>query len=221
MNFSKNKTFSNVFLFFLRLCKFIFVTFLFFYAGSYRFGADIRFSVVSAAPLAIAAALGASWLCGRIPEKFRSIASVTGVVVLAVHLSAFLPFVRAIGEEAADCRYDVAFAKEFAAMLPPESIVLSHDPNMWLVWGKNSAQASIAASNPAHVVNDFTTRYRGGVYFHQGYWCSVSDPVQVGFCRALREMYHSIPVAERTARGKTYGLYRLDLTIPPPEKVKK
>ncbi len=121
----------------------------------------------------------------------------------------FVPLIRATTEEGADCRFDVQFAKEFSACLPPDSIVLTHNPNMWLLWGKNAVQTSVAVFNPEHVSRDFFTRYQGGVFFHLNYWCVVPDPNQNRFCYKITNTYKTELVAERHARGKTYALYRL------------
>ena len=87
-----------------------------------------------------------------------------------------------MGEEAWAAREDVAFARAFASRLPANSLVLTHNPNMFLLWGTSAAQASIAATEAEYVRAVYFPRYRGGVYFHWNFWCNVNDPVQRQFC---------------------------------------
>ena len=54
------------------------------------------------------------------------------------------PRVRAVGEEAWAARADVAFARAFLAELEPDALVLTHNPNMFLIWGANAAQMGFA-----------------------------------------------------------------------------
>jgi hypothetical protein len=185
--------------------------FLFFYAGSYNYGADVRFSVLSYPPLAVLAGIGASrtsgWLQRWLPDVAQPAAWVTAALV--VHFLWYLPSVRAIGEEAWAARADVAFARRFAATLPKNSIVLTHNPSMFHVWGVAAAQISIATSEPSHVRHDLLQRHAGGVYLHWNFWCNVSDPVQVGFCEQALAMFPSTLLSESRERNYRFAFYRI------------
>jgi hypothetical protein len=133
-------------------------------------------------------------------------------VLTAILLFQFLwyvPLVRATGEEAWGARADVAFAKEFARSLPPNAIVLTHNPAMFQVWGVNAAQMSLAVTDRAYVTNHLFSRYAGGVFLHWNFWCNVSDPVQVAFCDAVRNEYPHELTAERRERDYRYAMYKL------------
>jgi len=184
--------------------------FLFFYAGSYNYGADVRFSLVSAAPLAILAGLGAGWLAARRIRQWPAWTAPALVALVAFMLwIPFLPMIRSVGEEAVDARLDVEYAREMAKLLPVDSIILAHDPSMWLVWGCNAAQLSAATENKGHVDNDFFARYKGGVYMHWGFWCNVPDPGQNQFGYNIKRDYDTELVKAYDRRGFHYGLYRL------------
>ncbi|MDA0990299.1 MAG: glycosyltransferase family 39 protein [Verrucomicrobia bacterium] len=184
--------------------------FLFFYAGSYEYGADVRFSLVSAAPLAIFAGLGAGWLAGRRIREWPSWTATALVAIVAFMLwIPFLPLIRSVGEEAVDARLDVEYAREMAKLLPVDSIVLAHDPCMWLMWGCNAAQLSAATENKGHVDNDFFARYKGGVYMHWGFWCNVPDPGQNQFGNNIKRDYDTELVKAYDKRGFHYALYRI------------
>lgn len=184
--------------------------FLFFYAGSYNYGADVRFSLVSAVPLAVFSGLGAAWLGKRqIPGLPPWTAAVSVAIFSFMLWISFLPLIRSVGEEAVDARLDVEYAREMAKSVPVDSIVLAHDPSMWLLWGRNSAQLSTVMHNKHHVDNDLFARYKGGVYVHWGFWCNVPDPGQNQFGHAVRRDYVLEPVQAHDARGFTYALYRM------------
>ncbi|HYM26470.1 MAG TPA: glycosyltransferase family 39 protein [Vicinamibacterales bacterium] len=187
--------------------------FLVFYAGSYEYGADVRYSLMSYAPIAIFAGAGASafaafasrWTAGR---TGRPIAAIAALIVVQFLL--YAPLVRATGEEAWAARADVDYAKDFARTLPANAIVLTQTPSMFHIWGINAAQLSIAAGDPAYVQH-LRARYSGGVFLHWGFWCNVSDETQVAFCRQTLERFDHELVVERRVRDYRYALYRLKL----------
>jgi hypothetical protein len=122
----------------------------------------------------------------------------------------FTPLIRAIGEEAWAARADVRYAKEFSQRLPPNSIVLTHNPSMFHVWGINAAQLSLAKTDSDYVKEQVFRRYAGGVYMHWNFWCNVTDPVQQSFCRdALTSFPHQL-IDEKQEQDYRYALYRLD-----------
>jgi dolichyl-phosphate-mannose-protein mannosyltransferase len=184
--------------------------FLVFYAGSYDFGADVRYSLMTYPPLAILAGAGAVALAsaaGRlIGSHTQAMALVAGFIL--VEFGSYLPLVRAVGEEAWAARADVAFAREIAPTLPHDAIVLTQDPNMFQVWGINAAQMSFATTEP-HYVEDLFQRFPGGVYIHWGFWCNVIDKTQNEFCRAAREKGRDEEVTSATVRDFRYIFYRL------------
>ena len=188
--------------------------FVFFYAGSYNYGADVRYSLMSYVPLAVFAGVGLGHLARALtrlrpaafPGAWAAAAVGAGVVVQFLW---YAPLVRATGEEAWAARADVQYAKAFAAELPPNSLVLTHNPNMFHVWGISAAQASIAASEPQYVEQLLLPRYAGGVYLHWNFWCNVNDPLQVSFCEKTLAQYPHDLIDSRRERNYTYALYRL------------
>ena len=183
--------------------------FLFFYAGSYRYGQDVRFSLVSYMPIAL---LGGSGL-SKLWEWFQrqglgSVYLKASVVVILIIFIGFLPHIRAIGEEACQARADHYYAQKMAEQLPDNAMVLTHNPNMFLVWGKNAAQTAVATHSES-AMNYFFDRYTGGVYFHFNYWCNVNNERERNFCRTILERYQHELLAHFTESGYTFALYRL------------
>jgi hypothetical protein len=189
---------------------FMFAVFIPFHAGSYRYGADVRFSVVSNMPLAVLGGAGAVWVLRRLSGwgVDGRLARAALWVGLVYAFSAYLPLVRAVGREAWAARADHQAAREFIEGVPEHSVVLTHNPGMLQVMGQSAAQASLATYRPERV-QEFFRMFPGGVYFHYNFWCNVSDPVQVAFCAAILERYPNQVLAEKSAGFNRFVLYRL------------
>jgi hypothetical protein len=132
---------------------------------------------------------------------------VAGIIIIS--FLSFVPYVRTVGQEAWAARADHEYAKEMAKALPPDSIILTHNPNMFLVWGKNAGQASLATEQPQYF-NNFSRRYPGGIYFHYNFWCNVSDPLQQSFCKNIVERFNSTPIMTFKERDYTFILYKIE-----------
>ena len=188
-----------------------FGVFLFFYAGSYDYGADVRFSLTTYPAVAILAGLGAATMATLCSRTFRFSPSRARAVVCALvvlQFSWYVPYVRAIGEEAWGARADVEFAQTVASTVPRDGYLFSHNPNMFQVLGTSSAQTAIGAHRPGYVAG-LLERYRGGIYFHWGFWCNVRDEAQLDLCRRMTELYRLDVVAERHHWYQRYALYRV------------
>ena len=169
--------------------------FLFFYAGSYKYGADVRFALLSLMPLAVLAGLGgeavARWAAGATkslapPVGGNSIATTAAVLAIDVIFlwTSFLPLVRLEGQEAWGARCDHRFAREAVKKIPDRSIVLTHVPTMFLVWGRNAISPNVGISDQP-LVWDMMQRYRGHVYFHWGYWCNTKADSNRQICEEI------------------------------------
>ncbi|MHB9097046.1 MAG: ArnT family glycosyltransferase [Syntrophales bacterium] len=203
--------------------------FLFFYAGSYQYGADVRFALVSFMPLAVLGGIGAEVM--RMSRVGRQISGETGagaddgsarsgtapgrlsvaallILVLIVSWIKFLPLVRLVGQEAWGARYDHTYAREFIKKIPNRAIVLTHIPTMFLLWGQNAIQTYAGVNNP-DIIRDLMNRYGGHVYFHQSYWCNTLNDSNRQVCDGIRQRYNLEPVATAREQVNEYGLYRM------------
>jgi len=183
--------------------------FCFFYAGSYNYGADVRFSLLSAAPIALLAGNGAACLTAWLGRRFGKVFSCVTIVLIIINFLSFMPYIRAITQEAWAARADHHYAEKMAKLLPPDSIVLTHNPNMFLVWGHNSAQGSLATEQKSYF-GDFFSRFKGGVYFHYNFWCNVDDPLQQSFCNNLLSWYKSTLIVQYQEKNYRYALYKIE-----------
>ncbi|MBL7212638.1 MAG: glycosyltransferase family 39 protein [Desulfobacteraceae bacterium] len=184
--------------------------FLIFYAGSYNYGADVRFSLMSYMPFAILAGFGGYAVTKWLHERFRWewVGSSLTLLILLWALS-FFPYIRAETQEAWGARADHRYARIMAEKLPPNSLVLTHNPGMFLLWGKNAAQTSVATEDSGHM-NHLFNRYRGGIYFHYNFWCNVSDPLQQSFCKNILRKFRTKKVISFGEQNYDYVLYRLE-----------
>jgi hypothetical protein len=194
--------------------------FLFFYAGSYNYGADDRFSLMTYPPLAIMAGIGTSRLSRALDRTGRLGSPAWRVAAGALFLQFlwYMPLVRSIGEEAWGARADVEFAKLVARELPRNSFVLTHNPGMFHLWGVSASQASIATTEAGYAQNVLAPRYAGGVFFHWNFWCNVADPLQQSFCAAVLQRFPHTLIREYRERDYRYALYRLDVAPVDPPK---
>jgi hypothetical protein len=189
--------------------------YLLFYAGSYDYGADVRYALMTFPPLVLLAGAGGA-LAIRALERAgigAGRAEVLMAAAIGFQFLGYLPLVRAVGEEAWAARADVAFVERTVAGLPRNSIVLTHNPSVFHVMGRNAAQLSLLATDPHYVEKVLLPRYAGGVFLHWNFWCNVSEAVQQEFCRsALARFPHSL-VEEFRERDYRYAFYRLAAPI--------
>ena len=185
--------------------------FVFFYAGSYNFGADVRFSLMSHAWIAVLAGRGLSHVVALLGALTRDDRRSTIIVAsaLVVQFLWYVPQVRAVGDEAWAARADVRFAHAVIPSLPRNAIVLTHNPAIFHVNGVNAAQMSLVTSEPAWVTGFLASRYAGGVFLHWNAWCGYADPVQQAFCETTLKSFDSELVAEYRERDFRYAFYRL------------
>jgi len=196
----------------------LFAIFVPFYAGSYRYGADVRFSLMSATPLAALAGAGLGWLfeLSRRHRPDSRLLAAAPYLLVVYAASVYLPFTRAIGRESWASRADHAAALRMVAEVPEDGLVLTHNPGMIHVMGRSAAQTSIASQQPARV-DEFFHRFPGGVYFHYNFWCNVDDPTQNEFCRQVLALFKTRVVLEESSGFYRFVLYRLlPRSLPPP-----
>jgi hypothetical protein len=184
---------------------------LVFYAGSYNYGADVRYSLMTYPPIAVLAGVGASMLVRLLTRRAWQATPVMLTAMGFIFLW-YAPVVRATTEEAWAARADVRFARMFASELPVNSYVLTHNPGMFQLWGYHAGQLPLIVQNPAYV-RYLSGRYTGGVFVHWNFWCNVQDPVHPEFCRRALELGTVELVREYRERDQRFAIYRL---TPPP-----
>jgi hypothetical protein len=187
--------------------------FLFFYAGSYEYGADVRFSLMSMAPLALFGGMGARFFLKVLKKYFPKPALFVLVAILTTNMLAYLPVVRATKQESSQSRDDHQAAEYFSSLVPPDGVVMTHNPGMFHVWGINAAQMSLFKEDPNYTKQVLMPKYKDKIFLHWNFWCNVNDPLQVGFVKYIMDQYETSQIAERIVRNKRYALYRIGKRI--------
>jgi hypothetical protein len=190
---------------------------LVFYAGSYNYGADVRYSLMTYPPLAVLGGLGAAWLARlsaqlapRLGSPFATpgIARALMVTLVLFQFLWYAPVVRATTEEAWAARADVRFAQSFAREIPRNSYVLTHNPSMFHLWGVSAGQISLVTSNPAYM-RFLAQHYSGGLYLHWNFWCNAQDPTQQEICRKAFSIVPVEVAKEYRERDQHFAFYRM------------
>ena len=184
--------------------------FLVFYAGSYDYGTDVRYSLLSLPPIALLAGAGLSAIAALVRAHTELAHRTVPILVatIATQFGVYMPYVRTVGEEAAAARADVEAARLFRGHIPPGGVVLTHTPSMFLLWGVNALQASIATASP-ETVEGLRAQHDGGVFLHWGFWCTVNDPVQSAFCSNALARFPARVVGEDDRSVRRYKLFKL------------
>jgi hypothetical protein len=199
-------------LFFALYFLLFFGTYLTFYAGSYNYGADVRYSLLTFPPIAVLGGLGASRISSWLDARGLGVRGRPAVAAALIgQFLWYAPLVRATTEEAWAARADVRFARSLAPSLRGNAYVLTHNPGMFHIWGVSAGQMSLVADNPGQLAF-LSTRYRE-VYLHWNYWCNVNDPVQQGFCARALNVNPVTLVHEYRERDQRYSLYRYQIRL--------
>lgn len=172
--------------------------FLFFYAGSYYYGADDRFSLLCFAPLALIAAVGVEaiermlnrWGTTRAAQAFLA-------CVLVLLFSRYVRVVRGVHHEAWLARYAHDWAVKRAKELPENSMVITHIPSVFNLCGVGGIQMAVAANEPKQVER-FIETVQGGVYLYWGFWSVVPDEVSHDHAVRARDNFHCTELDQRT-----------------------
>ncbi|MBN2028634.1 glycosyltransferase family 39 protein [bacterium] len=184
--------------------------FIFFYAGSYEYGADIRYSLVAYAPLILLAGYGIQALDNSMFVKNRRFSMTTVVcILLVVHFSWLIPLIRSEGEEAWEARLDHQYVEEIAEYLPDNSLVFTHNPNMFFIKGINAAQIYLALNADKQRMEEYFSRYKGGVYIHWNFWCNTLAPEEVKLCERVLAKYKVEKIMEKEFWRVHYILYEI------------
>ncbi|MCM0605398.1 MAG: glycosyltransferase family 39 protein [Xanthomonadaceae bacterium] len=192
--------------------------FLFFYAGGYNYGIDVRYSVISAPALAILSGFGANRIIEVLTQNFKAIIKVAPLAMLILIVSTWattLEEVTLLGQEAVQARLDVSFSREVASKISKDALIFSHNPSMWLILGVSSAQSSILShllDQPLILRNQIRVwrkNYPGGIFFHWNFWCNTMDKVQVTFCQKIINGFKHKKVFEQVLNNKPYSVYEI------------
>ncbi len=200
----------------------IFVTF---YAGGYYYGVSSRYGVVSCAPVAIFMGIGLAALHARLPRRPLLLGALGAIA--AINWAATFAFVPTRQREAAEAQEDAAFVVRGARALPDGSLVVSPDPCMWLLQGRNASQFFTIDHMLHEELRELANQYPGGIYVHWSFWHN-AEPNLARETAALLTETHATPFLRERCQAYTLALYRVDTPealarfggppLPPPKR---
>lgn len=187
----------------------IFGVYLFFYAGSYEYGADIRYALTSLSPYVIACSIGLATLVKKFSEKNILLFV---VIPLLVNMSLLIPSMRVRGEEGWQAWWDIEFIQnEIKTKLGPDDIIFSTIPYAFHV-DKMNGRSTDHLYNQQYISTLLELDNGQRYYFHYGFWCAL-EPTEgsvAKFCNDIvLENYELEPVIEHERRGTRYALYEI------------
>lgn len=225
MFFFKNSRFPVVFTLFslIGLCSFsksdfkrklvlavwflcFFGLYLLFYAGSFNYGTDVRFSLNLYMPVAILGGCGGYIVSSNLKKRLFKRRYISVVLVAAVILVSFYPFVgmvSSVEDSAWDARFPHDFLVEEMKELPDDCWIFTQVPSLVLVHGKNGLQ-SWYAQNPEVVDRVFNSS--DYVFYYEGYWCH-SEPWKSGQCQYFHDEFDLQVFDSASKRYRTCTLY--------------
>ncbi|NQT30245.1 MAG: glycosyltransferase family 39 protein [Candidatus Saganbacteria bacterium] len=186
----------------LLITFFVFFTiFLFFYAGSYNYGTDVRFSLILNLPLTILAACGILLLNSTLLKRVNSLALNFIWIILLVGSFVLVYPAIPIGEESSNVRASHDYMVEVLSDLPENSYMLSYDPCIVVINGRKGAQTFYATRQD---VMDRIYAETDQVYFYKDIWSQI--PPYSGKWRSLLKDYDL-----EWIKGLPFGKYNFDL----------
>jgi hypothetical protein len=128
---------------------------------------------------------------------------------IVLNWASAMSFVPTLGRESNEARADIDFAREVAARLPTGALVISTDPCIWNVLGRNAAQLYCVEAMLRTEMRELVRQYPGGIYLHWDYWMNT----QPQFAKVWRQLVidtRATVFARRNAEAVEFAVFRLD-----------
>lgn len=188
-----------------------FAIFIPFYAGSFNYGKDVRFSLNLYPSVAIFSGLGFYLLNLILLKKFKQkkelIKLSINILIMLLILLSFIPFIGLVsnyGEKG----WDAKAVHDFAVSEAPNiknCIVISKVPSMFLVSGVPSIQLFLVSDKMMKLHKEYDC-----VMFYEGYWCINFPEDNEGICSNFKNDYNLKIYKSSQTRDKTYTFYRVE-----------
>jgi hypothetical protein len=181
-----------------------FSVFLFFYAGSYNYGTDVRFSLILNIPLVIFAAAGLVNVNSALNKWLKPILiNPAWLLIFLISYRLVYPSIP-IMEESIDSRSSHDYMVQVIRELPPDSYLLSYDPCIVAINGRSGSQATYAVRKE---VMDKIFSKTDNVYFYQDIWSQI-PPYKDQWKNLLTE-YDLERIKGMKFRSYNFDLYRV------------
>jgi len=190
---------------------FFFAIFIPFYAGSFNYGKDVRFSLNLYPSIAIFSGLGFYSLNLILLKKFKQKKELTKssmhILIMLLILLSFIPFIGLVsnyGEKGWDAKATHDFAVSEAQNIK-NCIVISKVPSMFLVSGVPSIQLFLVSDKMMKLHKEYDC-----VMFYEGYWCINFPEDDEGVCSNFKNDYNLKIYKSSQTRDKTYTFYTVE-----------
>jgi 4-amino-4-deoxy-L-arabinose transferase-like glycosyltransferase len=189
-----------------------FTIYAFFYAGSVRYGTDVRYSLSGYPPFVILGGFGLYFIHKQFTKKMRKDVLIFALLILVVMLTfcLYLPSVNTPAEKIVEARqarvYHDRFV-EYASNLNKNCYILSHVPSMYLIENVGSLQTWNGQNE--NTMRELFNK-TDCVIFDDGFWCNI-EPYKSSVCKHMFDNYNitaliSVSVDEG---NHSYTLYKV------------
>jgi hypothetical protein len=189
----------------------IFLLYCSFYAGSVRYGVDVRYALLQYPPFLLLAAYG-MYSITKLKVKMKNFEVVAALLIVAVTASSFFLYLPSIAtpadkiQEAIQARVYHDFALEKVSSFGKSCFILSHDPSIYLVAGLPSLQSWMGTDT--HTMAEVWNR-TDCVILDQDFWCGI-EPYKSSECKTiLTEYAASVKIADLNSTVGNYSFYML------------
>jgi len=191
-----------------------FLVYAFFYAGSVRYGTDVRYSLIGYPPLILLAGYGVFFLHKNLSKKIKQDLVISSILVLIIFIFGFSFYYKSVSTmptdiiEANQARIYHDFVFDYAKKLDKNCYVLSHVSSIYLVLDKGSLQTWNGQNE--QVMRELFSK-TDCVIFDDGFWCNL-EPYKSSVCKNIFDKFKITPLDSITAKeGKpTYTLYKIE-----------
>jgi 4-amino-4-deoxy-L-arabinose transferase-like glycosyltransferase len=179
-----------------------FGVYLLFYAGSFNFGVDVRYSLSMFPAFAVLAGIGLlvieSFL-KSFTKEFHAVAIVVMIVLISFYF--FIPYVTTIWRESFEGRESHDFSMFVAeTRIDDDCYILTHVPSMYMISGKKALQTWNCRNK--EVMKKIFSK-TDCVVFDEGYWCQI-EPYKSEVCSCLHNDYTLIPIETHDVKGSRH-----------------
>lgn len=189
---------------------FFFILYVLFYAGSVRYGVDVRYALTGYPAYTIISAYGMYALTRIRFSLSRYLPIILSGVVLASFVF-YLPSIMTPAHDIGEARQARLYHDHVlveARALASDCYIMSHVPSMYLVNGNNALQVWFGQNQ--EVMDEIFSK-TDCVVFDDGFWCWV-EPYKSSVCKHMFDGYVLENITSIEVDRKNYGLYYVKKT---------
>jgi 4-amino-4-deoxy-L-arabinose transferase-like glycosyltransferase len=203
---------KKVFVFLVIWFSIFFTIYAFFYAGSVRYGTDVRYSLSGYPPFVLFGGFGLYFIHKQLMKKVKKDMIILVLLIFVVMLTFYfyLPSVSTPAEkimEANQARKYHDYFTEYASKLDKNCYILSHVPSMYLILDIGSLQTWNGQNE--RIMRELFSK-TDCVIFDDGFWCNI-EPYKSSVCKHMFDRYNITELTSVSVdEGRhSYTLYKV------------